>query len=185
MSKPFPPGKVNHFLGILYNKEYFSWADLEIRLKEFWPNRIVTHLSSEFQFSLANYYESEMGNADNLVRRWLFWDELENREDLVTLKHEANLLEEKLKFVHGLSGRPVNLDPGFISLEQMVLATGKPYSHRLFLGREQSDFVYGELTYIFKDKKWCSLPWTYPDYREDCVKEVFLKRRGILAKSSK
>jgi hypothetical protein len=57
--------------------------------------------------------------------------------------------------------RQINIDPGYLSLDKVVLATHKDYSHRLYLGKG----IYGEVTLFFKDKTFNPFPWTYPDYR--------------------
>ncbi len=47
--------------------------------------------------------------------------------------------------------------------EQVLLATGKPYSHRIYL----SDGVFAELVYYFKEKSFHKVSWTYPDYQHE------------------
>ena len=56
--------------------------------------------------------------------------------------------------------RLVNLDPGYLARERLVLATGKNYTHRLYVGQG----LYEEVTLIYQKGAWQSLPWTYPDY---------------------
>ena len=55
----------------------------------------------------------------------------------------------------------MNIDPGYVSLEQMILATTKKANHRPYLG----EGIYAELTYRFIHGSFQSLEWTYPDYR--------------------
>ena len=57
--------------------------------------------------------------------------------------------------------RRVNVDPGILSAERLVLATGKNYIHRIYLGSG----VYGDLTLIYSKGSYRPLPWTYPDYQ--------------------
>ena len=59
--------------------------------------------------------------------------------------------------------RLINIDIGYVAKEQVILATGKPYSHRIYL----SEGVHAELVYTFQDKSFKSLPWTYPDYQDE------------------
>jgi hypothetical protein len=56
--------------------------------------------------------------------------------------------------------RTANIDPGYLLLERLVLATGKNYSHRIYIGRG----IYADLTLIYRDGAYRALPWTYPDY---------------------
>jgi len=56
--------------------------------------------------------------------------------------------------------RQVNIDPGYIGLERLILATGKNYVHRVYL----SHGIYADLTLIFKKGSFRPLEWTYKDY---------------------
>ena len=57
--------------------------------------------------------------------------------------------------------RRVNIDPGYISLDKLVLFTTKNYSHRIYL----NEGIYAEVTLKFERKSFVPLPWTYPDYK--------------------
>ena len=56
----------------------------------------------------------------------------------------------------------VNLDPGYMLHERFVLASGKNFSHRIYVGRR----IYADLTLIYTKGRFQTLPWTYPDYTE-------------------
>jgi hypothetical protein len=56
--------------------------------------------------------------------------------------------------------RSVNVDPGYIALEQIVLGTTKGYSHRIYLGHG----IFADLTLVYENGTYRTLPWTYPDY---------------------
>ncbi|MDY7035886.1 MAG: DUF4416 family protein, partial [Thermodesulfobacteriota bacterium] len=58
--------------------------------------------------------------------------------------------------------RRINIDPGYISLERMVLATGKNYTHRIYLARG----IYADLSLIFHRGSFRPLKWTYMDYAD-------------------
>ncbi len=58
--------------------------------------------------------------------------------------------------------RQVNLDPGILSEERLILATGKNYTHRIYL----RNGIYGDLTLIYGKGSYRTLPWTYPDYSD-------------------
>ncbi len=62
--------------------------------------------------------------------------------------------------VNEKGGRKVNIDPGYLAAAKFVLATGKDYSHRIYLRQG----IYGDLTLIFKRGSFQPLSWTYPDY---------------------
>ena len=58
--------------------------------------------------------------------------------------------------------RQVNIDPGFLSAERLVLATGKNFIHRVYL----RDGIFADLTLIYQKGAYRPLAWTYPDYQE-------------------
>jgi hypothetical protein len=65
----------------------------------------------------------------------------------------------------------VNIDPGYLLFERFVLASGKNFSHRIYIGRQ----IYADLTLVFRKGAFETLPWTYPDYA-DCPIRGFLER---------
>jgi hypothetical protein len=58
--------------------------------------------------------------------------------------------------------RSVNIDPGYMLQERFVLATGKNFAHRIYIGKK----IYADLTLIYKKGDFEKLPWTYPDYSD-------------------
>jgi hypothetical protein len=115
-------------------------------------------VSEQMPFDYTDYYSPEMGGA--LVRRFLSMEKLIRPEALPDIKLATNELEQK----SASSGRrKVNIDPGYLSKAHLILATGKGYSHRPYL----RDGIYADLTLIYQAKKFCALPWTYPDYADE------------------
>jgi len=86
--------------------------------------------------------------------------------DLVDLKIWT--VELEARFSDDMARRQVNIDPGYISIERLVLATGKNNVHRIYLGRG----VWADLTLIFQQGEFRPLPWTYPDYASEAVRTV-------------
>ena len=131
-------------------------------------NETIKNLSSSYgqpdfisaivPFDYTDYYGAEMG--DNLVRRFLSMEGLIRPEDLPDIKLATNEIEEKLS---SNSKRTINIDPGYMSKAHLILATGKSYTHRPYL----RDGIYADLTLVYQGKKFCSFPWTYPDYADE------------------
>ncbi len=171
MSQLFSPTKGFIFGSFLFDSIHFS----QEKCCDIWNERYAI---SEHFFPLYNpledYYSKEMGQ--NLKRFFVIDFKLQEREDFVPAKLWADSIERK--FMNN-SNRIVNLDIGFLSLENFQLATGKPYSHRVYLGSG----VYSDLTYIFEGKSYVSLKWTYPDYRDEKKIEQFNKWRAQLKAS--
>ena len=106
-------------------------------------------------FSQSDYYCPEMG--EGLLRYFLLFAPLFARDSLVDAKLETNHIE----VLHAVDGRrSVNIDPGYVALEQVVLATTKGYNHRIYLGQG----IFADLTLVFENGTYRRLPWTYPDY---------------------
>ncbi len=119
-------------------------------------------VSAVLPFDYTEYYHGEMGQP--LIRRFVSFDRLVPQESLAQIKLETNLLEAEL----GVGGkRAVNVDPGYLLAERLVLASGKNYAHRIYL----SQSIYADLTLIYRDKEYRPLAWTYPDYAEPKVRD--------------
>ncbi|MBO8144070.1 MAG: DUF4416 family protein [Thermodesulfobacterium sp.] len=119
--------------------------------------------------SFTSYYSKEMG--EELKKSFYFFEKLKSPEYLIELKHKCYEIERKLAEPSG--NRTVNIDPGYLGLSKVVLSTFKDYAHRVYLGKG----VYAEVTLIFKNKTFTELPWTYPDYRQPQIIEIFNKAR--------
>jgi hypothetical protein len=115
-------------------------------------------ISEVIPFDYTNYYCAEMGHG--LVRRFLSMEKLIRPEALPDIKLATNEIENKSALD---LRRRVNIDPGYISKAHLILATGKAYTHRPYL----RDGIYADLTLVYQGKKFCSLPWTYPDYADE------------------
>jgi hypothetical protein len=122
--------------------------------EKFGPVDIV---SSWLPFNFTTYYEPEMGKP--LFRRMLAFETLIKQSALSEIKQITNDLE--LEYLKN-SKRMVNLDPGYMLRERFVLATGKNFSHRIYIGQR----IYADLTLIYSKGRFIKLPWTYPDYAE-------------------
>jgi hypothetical protein len=111
-----------------------------------------------FPFDGTRYYEREMGPG--LMRQYLSFIPLIPRETLPDIKLFTNELEKSFTRPGTTGNREVNIDPGYLSLELVILATTKKASHRPYL----RDGIYAELTYRFIKGSFQVLEWTYPDY---------------------
>ncbi|HSO66345.1 MAG TPA: DUF4416 family protein, partial [Desulfatirhabdiaceae bacterium] len=73
--------------------------------------------------------------------------------------------------------RTVNIDPGYLLRERFVLATGKNYAHRIHIGNG----VYADLTLLYQNGGFQTLPWTYPDYAQQNIQKylIMVRRKYI------
>lgn len=120
---------------------------------------------------LKDYYSKEMG--PDLSRVFFLSSKSYPREFLLSTKLQALNWEENWSKEHK---RTVNVDIGFLSAENFILATTKNFSHRIYLGQN----IFADLTYYFHQGDLQSLPWTYPDYLDDQKKDFFRWGRAFL-----
>jgi hypothetical protein len=114
-------------------------------------------ISSEIiPFDFTNYYYPQMG--DGLMRKFIAFDRLIDPSELPDIKRATNDIEVELA-CDGRVDRPINLDPGYITLANLVLGSMKNFSHRIYLTRG----VFAEVTLMYRDG-WKPLEWTFPDY---------------------
>jgi hypothetical protein len=128
--------------------------------------------SPSIPFRFTEYYAEDMGGG--LIRRFVSFRDLADPGGLADVKLATNRLEEEFA-VSSSAGprRRVNLDPGYVTLAQVVLATTKNFGHRIYL----RDGIYAEVTLNFLRHAWRAREWTYPDYRSEEYQRFFLAVR--------
>ncbi len=169
MSVPTPPRPAKLVIGFFLARQELAGTVMEHLEDHFGPTDLV---SRWLPFDFTNYYRREMGTP--LYRRIMAFKQLIDQEQLPDIKHLTNAIESE----HTSDGkRVVNIDPGYLLLERFVLATGKNFSHRIYLRRG----IYADLTLIYRKGQLDSLPWTYPDYADPRLQEFLLKVRKTYA----
>lgn len=141
--------------------------------------------SETWPFTQTRYYEHEMG--PDLQRRFLAFERLVAPDALPEIKLETNKFEAEIADDCTTLGivRPVNLDPGYVDLTRLVLATTKDRAHRIYL----SQGIYAEVTLIAVGDGWSpGGEWTYADFREpryypylSSVRRRLIEQRAHLA----
>jgi hypothetical protein len=154
MGNPHIPKSVKYFASLIFSKE-ISLHEAQGELVNFIGR--IEHTTGILPFVHSKYYDKEMG--ENLLRIFLLFEPLLHRDLLPEIKLKTNDIERLLS-VNGK--RTVNIDPGYISLENVILATTKGYSHRVYLSKG----IYADLTLRYLNGSYRSLEWTYPDYAE-------------------
>lgn len=152
MSKPGLPLPVKPVISMFLAREDLAPAVMAHLTEYFGPPDLVGPF---WAFTASDYYTPEMGS--DLRRRLVSFLHLAAPAQLANWKVFTNRVEE----LYSLGGRrTVNLDPGYLTAERLVLATGKDYAHRLYLAQG----ILGDLTLIYRRGAFHPLPWTYPDY---------------------
>ena len=165
MSAPAPPRPGKLLAGFFLGHQSLAGQLLQRLEGLFGPIDLV---SRWFPFDFTAYYTREMGRP--LFRRMVAFKRLFEQEQLPDVKHLTNAIEADFT-VHGR--RMVNIDPGYLLLERLVLATGKNFSHRIYIGRG----IYADLTLVYRKGKFEPLPWTFPDYADSRLQDFLYKVR--------
>lgn len=145
-----------------------AWA--RSRLEEhFGP---VALASEPYSFHHTAYYRATMG--PDLRKQLLAFANLVPGDALATIKLQTNALEEELAAQRQFpEPRPLNLDPGLLTLGKLILATTKDQAHRIYLGQG----IFAEVTLHYQGGGFRPWPWTYADYREPAVLEFLQQAR--------
>src|SRR5690554_2360782 len=112
------PIAVKLVIGALFGEQaYFD--QVKIILEErFGP---IETLLPPFPFLFTNYYKEEIGESP--YRGFFSFEKLLSREEIVDIKLWTNALELQIAAENALSTkRPINLDPGYMTLGQFFLA---------------------------------------------------------------
>ena len=135
----------------------------------------VARESPPFDFDQTAYYEATMGPGLKKV----FWAfaRLADPAELADWKLSTNAWEAEYAALgcHP-EARPLNLDPGYLTLGKLVLASTKDFAHRIYLGRG----VYAEVTLFYRHHRWEHHEWTFADYRRAEYQEFFSRCRDDL-----
>lgn len=113
-----------------------------------------------FPFQFTNYYEKEIGS--NPVRAFIAYETLLDRTKIPEIKLWTNELELKIAEENQMGkNRPVNIDPGYMTLGQFFLATTKDQRQRVYI----RDGIFVEPTLYFEAGHFHPFDWTYRDYQ--------------------
>jgi len=170
MGKIQPPEPALLFIGTLYtHSETFD------RVKALLENDLgeILFISPSMPWDYSSYYRNELGWP--IFRQFIFFKDIFNPGAIADIKLQTISLEEMLS-VNGR--RTINLDPGYLSLAKVVLASTKNYSHRIYLGKG----IYGEVTLIYQNNTYNPHLFTYRDYQEKEYIDLFLRIREHLEK---
>ncbi len=173
MSRPYEPQKVKLICSLFSSENALVETTIR-RLEEMYGK--ADWISDGLFFDRTRYYEKEMGWP--LHRRFISFGPLIFPDRLVDVKIQTNEIEQQ----HTVEGnRKINIDPGYVSPERLVLATGKNFTHRIYLARG----IYADLTLIFQKGSFRTLEWTFPDYADPEIIACFNQVRADYMKQLK
>ncbi len=166
MSVPKLPDPAKLVIGCIMNDKSLV-QKVSLALEDaFGPVDII---SRWLDFAYTDYYYREMGAP--LFRKVFVFKNLVEQDELSVIKEKTNRIEKQ--FAEN-GNRCVNIDPGYLVSSRFILATGKEYSHRIYIGRK----IYADLTLMYSKKKgFVPLDWTYPDYASETMISFLSKVR--------
>lgn len=154
MSLPQPPTPAKLIVGFFVQDKALAAGIAQELQDRLGP---IDMISAWLNFDFTTYYEKEMGAP--LSRRLLVFKTLVAQTELAAIKRITNAVEQTYQ---RQGQRRVNIDPGYLLPERFVLATGKNFTHRIYIGQG----IYADLTLIYQKGAFRTLPWTYPDYAD-------------------
>ncbi|MBN1911939.1 MAG: DUF4416 family protein [Pirellulales bacterium] len=151
--------------------EALDWAaDRAVGL---WGARALE--SPRFEFDNTDYYRQTMGDGLRKVF-WTFKRPFDPAE-LPQVKLITNQWEDEYAAEAGWpESRPLNLDPGYLTLSKLVLASTKDFAHRIYLNRG----IFAEITLYYRHGRWQDHPFTFADYKREDYQQFFTECRDYL-----
>jgi len=107
-------------------------------------------------WEVSGYYEPEMGS--NLLRRFVSFARPIAPEALPEIKLVAGAVERRHSTASG--ARRVNIDPGYVDVGKVVLASTKPAGHRMYI----HSGIYAEITLLYHSGRYQGFVYTYADF---------------------
>ena len=159
---------VKLFAAVLYCEEEPLAQARAAMVKKFGEEDFV---GEPIAFDHTAFYEKEMGSP--LLRIFISYRRLVIPDELVTAKLESARIEEELAGIGGR--RRVNIDPGILDYQKVVLASFKFQGQKIYLGSR----VWADLTLYYRKGGWSVFEWTFPDFKAGLYDKTLLEIRRI------
>lgn len=137
---------------------------------------VIDFESQTLPFIHTNYYEKEFGQ--DLKRKFVSFKKLIAPTNLTKIKIITNQIEKKLSKD---TRRRINIDPAYLDLGKLILASTKDYKHRIYLNKG----IYAEVTLFYENQTFRYWDWTYPDYKTAEYITIFNRIRELYAQQIK
>lgn len=173
MGKIAPNKPVKLIIGFIFKENQAFLKSKAILARRFGK---IDFESRPLPFNRTDYYEKEIGK--DLLRVFISFAKHIQPQHLVKIKIMTNRIEERLALNNN---RLINIDPGYLDLAKLILASTKDYSHRIYLDKG----IYAETTLIYRGKSFIDRDWTYPDFRSADYINTFNQIRQLYASQIK
>jgi len=165
--KPSKPIPVKLFCGVLYS---------DIKLLPLCRARLIEtygeidYESEVFEFDISEYYRPEMGWP--IFRLFWSFERVILPNEIAGIKIECNEIEQQFA---DQGNRRVNLDPGYMDYDKVVLASAKYNGQKIYLDQG----IYADLTLHYEKGNFHPYPWSFPDFKSGSYNKTFLRIREI------
>lgn len=164
-----PPGKL--ILSIIYSSMDALSDSLKTLERRFGRVQFET---AEIECAVSKRYEEEMGH--DLHRRFFSFEQMTPRSALTSIKGICHKIEPNFSdHVEDFHFRTVNIDPGIITPNNLVMASHHEYGHSIYL----TSGVYNELMLVWSQGRFVRLPWTPADFYDDEAVDLFERVRAL------
>lgn len=165
--KPAAPAPVKLICGILYSDAVLMEHACRL-MEQCWGP--IDFTSGDFLFDVSDYYVPEMGEP--IFRRFISFDPLIPPQSVASIKIACNEIEDAL----AKNGRRlVNLDPGYLDYDKLVLASAKYNGQKIYLGYG----IWADLTLFYRKGRFEPYPWTFPDFTSGRYNDPLLRIRTL------
>lgn len=166
MARVTLPKPVKLIIGTLYQDEDIAQQVKKILTDEYGD---IDLGCGPLPFEHTGYY-SETG--ENLRKQLYSFRNLIDRECCADIKLATNGIEERFS---ENDNRRINIDPGYLTLSNLFLASCKDYYHRVYIGKG----IFLENEYFYQNGCFRFWEWTYPDYKSSGYLSFFHEVRKI------
>ena len=170
MSLPNQPQPVKLIIAVLYSDGDKLNAAQQLVTAAFGE---IDYTGVPFAFEVTDYYESEMGSP--IYRKFFGFESLITAEELTAIKLQTATFESQLA-VNGR--RRVNLDPAYLDLDKLVLASFKQRANKIYLTKG----VWADMTLYYEKGAFLPFPWSFPDFKDRRYERDFLHLRMLYKK---
>jgi hypothetical protein len=156
--------QVKLLIGLMYKDRQVYDSALPILKQKF--GQVYDVL--EYDFDFTDYYEAETGKG--LKKSLLIFKNQIDRDGLAEIKLWTNSVEDKYS---ENSKRKINIDPGYLTSHNVVLASAKEMPHKISIGKG----IFGDVVLEFRSGEFQASRHTFPDFKSDKVRDFLAKNR--------
>jgi hypothetical protein len=132
-------------------------------------------MSKVVPFDYTHYYNVEMG--ESILRQYVAFENLISPNELWKIKRRTIELENRER-IEG--NRTINLDPGYLTLCSVVVASTKEACYRVYL----NDGIYAQPMLHYRKNTFVPFEFTYPDYADE-KNRIFFNEARVLYQQQK